>query len=234
MNPYADSATGVPHNKLAITDRAELAKVEYAITAVRIAQLQLRPIDGNFDLDHLRRVHKHVFQDVYDWAGKERTLNFSKVDPAEPWWKSVFARHEQIPAIAQSLAEDLKAWNHLKGLGQAEFLTKLAAVYVKVNHMHPFPEGNGRSTQAFLSQLALQAGYTLDFAKIGAEDWNTAAARSMPQVNGREPAMKRQEDVRLIQRIFQQIVAPTRVKQPENVVRRSITPFRSREPGGDR
>lgn len=234
MNPYADAATGTPYNKLGITDRAELAKIEYGITSVRIAELEVQPIKGTFGLDHLRAVHKHVFQDVYEWAGKERTVNLSKRDPNEPWWKSVFARHEQIPAIAQSIDNDLQAWNQLKGLGQADFTTKLTGVYVKLNHMHPFPEGNGRATQTFLSQLALEAGYKLAFDKIAPKDWNNAAARSMPQANVREPAMTRKEDATAIHRVFQQIIEPTYAKRIENVLGLTIPPTRGREPGNGR
>ena len=74
MSSYVDPATGTHHNNLGLTDRGQLAKVEYAITDLRIAELELRPIAGAFDLDHLRKVHKHIFQDLYDWAGCERQL----------------------------------------------------------------------------------------------------------------------------------------------------------------
>jgi cell filamentation protein len=209
VNPYTHATTGIHHNKLGITDRKELASVEYMLTDLRIAQLKLQPIQGTFDLAHLRQVHHHIFQDLYAWAGKERTLNFSKVDPAQPGWKSTFAPHDQIPLIAKSITEDLKAWNNLKGLEWPVFANKLAMVYVKFNYMHPFPEGNGRSTQTLLSQLAQNAGHHLQFDKVSAMDWNKAAARSMPQTNVREPSLKRPQDTALIYRVFQEIAAPT-------------------------
>ncbi|MBW8832652.1 MAG: Fic family protein [Burkholderiales bacterium] len=210
MNPYVDLATGTHHNKLGITDRAQLREVEYRVTDVRIAELRLQPIEGNFDLDHLRKIHRHIFGDLYEWAGKERTRNFSKPDPLEPWWKSVFARHEHIPLIAGVVADDLREWKNLKGLGSDDFATKLAAIYIKVNHMHPFPEGNGRSTQTYMSQLAREAGYSLAFDKLDPKLWNAAAARSMPQVSVSDPAVKRPQNPAYIREVFRQIVSPMR------------------------
>jgi cell filamentation protein len=215
VNPHVDAATGVVFNKLGITDREQLSAAEYKITHLRNAQLTLTPIPGAFDLDHLRHIHKHVFQDVYAWAGQERTLTFSKRDPQEPWWKGRFARHDQIPAIAKSIGEDLRAWNNLKGLAPKEFGIKFAAVYIKLNHMHPFPEGNGRAAQIFIAQLAKEAGYTIDSRKVDPKDWNQAAARSMPQINVREPAVTRKDDTTLIHAVFQRIAEPIRAKQVE-------------------
>jgi cell filamentation protein len=235
VNPYADPETGTPRNKLGLVDRAALAKVEYQATHIRIAQLREKPIEGNFDLPHLREIHRHIFQDIYEWAGKERTINFSKGDPIEPWWSSAFARKEHIPMIAESVSSDLAAWDNLKGLGKEEFAKRLAAIYVKINHMHPFPEGNGRSTQTFMAQLALEAGYHVQYGKIDPKLWNAAAARSMPQVNTHEPGQRREADPRLIGRVFLHIVEPTRAKQIELSLQRAATaPTRSEKTGYER
>ena len=96
VNPYVDPNTRVNFNRLGITDSRVLQVAEYQATAIRIQELDLAPIAGDFGLEHWRAVHKHIFQDVYDWAGKERTLNLSKVDPVETWWKSRFAPHDRI------------------------------------------------------------------------------------------------------------------------------------------
>lgn len=215
MNPYFDAATGVPYNKLGITDRQQLAAAEYRLTNLRGAELNASPLAGRFDLDHLRGIHRHLFQDVYEWAGRERTINFSKRDPADPRWKSVFAGHELIPLIAESVSRDLVAWNYLKDLTPPDFVNKITVAYIKLNHMHPFPEGNGRSTQVFIRQLAEGAGYTIDYRKVDSQDWNTAAARSMPQTHVDDPTRERLQDPRLIRAVFERITAPTREKQLE-------------------
>ena len=48
------------------------------MTAVRLLELQMNPIKGNFDFNHLKKIHKYIFQDLYDWAGKPRTVELSK------------------------------------------------------------------------------------------------------------------------------------------------------------
>jgi cell filamentation protein len=208
VNPDVDPNTQVNFNRLGITDSRVLQVAEYQATAIRIQQLDLAPIAGDFGLEHWRAVHKHLFQDVYDWAGKERTLNLSKVDPIETWWKSRFAPYDRIAELAGQLAGQIKAWNRLKGLSQADFATAITKVYVMANHIHPFPEGNGRSTQTLLSQLARDAGLQLRFANIDKRAWDMAAARSMPQVNVREPLLMRPADAKLIHAAFKAIVVP--------------------------
>ena len=72
MNPYVDPNTRVNFNRLGITDSRVLQVAEYQATAIRIQELDLAPIAGDFGLEHWRAVHKHIFQDVYDWAGKPK------------------------------------------------------------------------------------------------------------------------------------------------------------------
>lgn len=220
MNPYIDEATGTHFNKLGIRDREALHQVEYAVTDLRVAELLVKPIPGRFDLDHLKQVHAHIFQDLYEWAGKERTLNFSKRDALEPNWTSPFAPANHIKDIASEVARDLKSWDYLKGLKQDDFTAGLTTVYVKVNYMHPFPEGNGRSTQTLLSQLAREAGYDLNFANVDKGDWNHAAGRSMPQRNLSDPNQWRRPDSALIHDAFKRIVEPLRERDKSHNLER--------------
>jgi cell filamentation protein len=216
VNPYVDPTTRVNFNRLGITDSRILQVAEYRATAIRIQELDLAPIAGDFDLAHWRAVHKHIFQDVYEWAGRERTLNLSKVDPVEKWWKSRFAPFDRIQELAAQMAGEIEAWNRLKGLNLADFTAGITKVFVMANHTHPFPEGNGRSTQALLSQLAREAGYELRLSNIDKRSWNKAAARSMPQVNAREPLLTRPADAELVHAAFKAIVVPIeRVRQAD-------------------
>lgn len=205
MNPYVDPATGAMVNKLGIRDPKLLSEAEYVISGARAAQLRLQPIAGAFDLAHLKAIHHHLFGEVFEWAGKQRSINFSKRDLKETWWKSTFADHERIEEFVGQAAADLKASGHLRGLKPSDFIAGITKFYVVVNYAHPFPEGNGRSTQSLLYQLGRQAGYELRFDTVERERWNHAAARSMPQYNVREPAMTRPADARLIHEVFRDI-----------------------------
>ena len=65
-------------NKLNIRDEEQLRNVEAAYTFARISQLELNQFPGSYDFDHYRQIHRFIFQDLYDWAGEIRTINFSK------------------------------------------------------------------------------------------------------------------------------------------------------------
>lgn len=206
LNPYIDPDTGTHYNKLGITDREQLKQAEYAITRQRIAELKETPITGKYDLDHLQRVHHHIFQDVYPWAGQVRTLNFSKRDPIDPdTWTTPFAPVNRLKELSGYISDTIQAMDGLRGLERPEFAKRLAEVYTALNHLHPMPEGNGRMTQTLLSQLATEAGQKLDFKRVGSVEWNEAAARTMTQRNRHNPAVTRPGDQRRIEAVFARI-----------------------------
>ena len=60
--------TATLKNKLGITDPQEFATAEAALTGLRLGELRSTPIRGGFDSLHLQEIHRHVYQDVYDWA----------------------------------------------------------------------------------------------------------------------------------------------------------------------
>ncbi|GHU32690.1 cell filamentation protein Fic [Betaproteobacteria bacterium] len=170
---YIDPRTGIQRNKLGLKTQEELSKVEYLVVAKRSVELSANPVNGNFDLKHLQAIHKHQFQDVYDWAGKIRTVNISKGN-------SPFARTEFIESFMKDVHRRLEKVNFLRGLGKKEFVEKFTDVYGDINAAHPFREGNGRSTREFMVQLAEQAGYTFDQSVIkNKEAWNKASEQSV-------------------------------------------------------
>jgi cell filamentation protein len=76
-DPYVYPGTSILQNRLGITDAAFLDKQERSLVVLR-ARRDIRR--GSFDLSHLRAIHRHLFQDVYDWAGELRTVEISKGD----------------------------------------------------------------------------------------------------------------------------------------------------------
>lgn len=73
---YPDSDVLV--NKLDIRDPNKLQIFERKLTMLRLLELIDKPIEGKFDLKHLQAIHAYIFQDVYDWAGKIRTVDIAK------------------------------------------------------------------------------------------------------------------------------------------------------------
>ena len=77
-NKYCYPHSDVLKNKLNITNAEELFETEKELTIIRLQELQKNPIKGNFDFKHLKDIHEYIFQDLYDWAGKERTVEIGK------------------------------------------------------------------------------------------------------------------------------------------------------------
>ena len=81
LNPATDGCyegTTCLINKLNIHDEAKLAEIEAQITFAKTAMLEESPINGDFDFDHYKRIHRFLLEDLYDWAGQIRTVNISK------------------------------------------------------------------------------------------------------------------------------------------------------------
>ncbi len=174
----------------------ELRRFEYAATRQRGEELALKPISGQFDTAHFRGIHRYLFQDVYEWAGEYRKVELSK-------GRSAFAPLRTpvhtLDTWGEKILRDLAAENHLVGLKTAAFVERLTHHYGELNFWHPMREGNGRATKEFLYQLAKGAGYELEFQRVGAKTWNTAAER---QASG--------DDARLALDVFTKITTPSR------------------------
>ena len=72
---YCYPGTDVLRNKAEITDANELDAYEGELSTLRSIEILENPIVGQFDLAHLQRIHLALFQDVYEWAGKIRTVD---------------------------------------------------------------------------------------------------------------------------------------------------------------
>jgi cell filamentation protein len=73
-DPYKEPS-GVLRNRLGISDPAELAEYERDLAFFRVVELELSPLEGRFDFEHLRAIHRYILQDIFDWAGELRTVD---------------------------------------------------------------------------------------------------------------------------------------------------------------
>ena len=151
-------------NKFGIKDNTKLEEIEGAITLAKNANYKKNPIKGNFDFKHFCRIHKFLFEDIYEWAGKERQGGFMSKG------KTVFVRSEYIVNAFKEYYEKIKKDNFLKDLDKEKFCEKLAFYMSEVNTIHPFREGNGRTTKLYFNQLANKAGYDIEFSKADKDD----------------------------------------------------------------
>ena len=162
QDPYCYSQSDVLQNSFGFRVQNDLSKAEAQITVLRLDQLQRRPVTGKFDLDHLKEIPRHIFRDVYSWAGQLRTVSMSK-------GASLFCRHEFLASEGKRIFDQLRQENVLRSLPQDRFCDRLAYYFGEINALHPFREGNGRTQRVMLGDIAKQAGYKIDFQQISRE-----------------------------------------------------------------
>lgn len=150
-------------NKFDIHDESVLSEIEAAITAGKIALLEQDPIKGAFDFAHYKSIHKFIFEDIYEWAGKIRTVNMAKKNTR-------FVDVSEIETVAANAFHRLTIMNNFVGLQFDEYIYQLVDFYCVLNMLHPFREGNGRTERVFISQLVALNGYSLDFSLIDVDE----------------------------------------------------------------
>jgi cell filamentation protein len=133
-----------------------LKTYEIAMTAQRAEE----PLPaGRLSVTHYRAIHRHLFQDVYRWAGAFRRVRIARDG-------NMFCYPEHIAREMQNLFETLQARGSLRGLSRKNFAPALARFLAELNAIHPFRDGNGRTQLAFAALVADRAGYPLDFTKL--------------------------------------------------------------------
>lgn len=151
-------------NKLGITSSVELAKEEERISKKKAAQLFE---DGTLDrleagkMASLMAIHKALFEDIYDFAGKLRTVNIAKGN----------FRFSPIMYLETAL-------QNIDNMPQSTF-DEIIEKYVEMNIAHPFREGNGRATRIWLDCiLKKEIGKVIDWSLVDKEDYLLAMERS--------------------------------------------------------
>lgn len=155
----------VLRNRLGIRDAAGLDAAERDLVTQRLTE----PVpQGDFDLDHLTAIHHHLFQDVYHWAGKIRTVSIMK-------GHSEFQHPRFIETGMRDVHRRLVERRYLTELSPNEFAVQAGTIIGDVNYVHPFREGNGRAQFQYLDQLAQRAGHPLDLKRIERDKWVEAS-----------------------------------------------------------
>lgn len=165
VDPYLIPGSNVLRNRLGILDAGLLDIAERALVTQRMRE---GTPAGDFDLGHLRAIHRHLFQDVYDWAGDVRTLEIVKGG-------SQFQFRQFIAAGMADVHRRLVERDFLRGLSADRFATAAGAIIGDVNYVHPFREGNGRTQLEYLRLLGDRAGHALDPGRLDPQRWLAAS-----------------------------------------------------------
>ena len=164
-DPYLYPGLNVMRNRLGIRQAERLAQAAYQFTALRAATLGLGPLLRG--LPHLCAIHQHIYQDIFDWAGDIREMDIYQGDTR-------FCHFAYIEKEGNALMQDLEEEGYLVGLEREEFINRLSHYYCEINVLHPFRIGNGIVQRIFFEQLAIHAGYQLDWRDIDPEEWAQA------------------------------------------------------------
>ncbi|MEN8195247.1 MAG: Fic family protein [Pseudomonadota bacterium] len=155
-DPYCYAGTSVLKNIPGIHDQATLDAFE----AVSTAQRSDEPLPGGrLSVTHYKSVHSHLFQDIYAWAGRFRTIRIGKSG-------NMFCYPENIAREMKQLFSELKLNRHLRDLSRDDFAGGAARFLATLNAIHPFREGNGRTQTVFLALLADHAGHPLEMERL--------------------------------------------------------------------
>ena len=164
---YFIPGTKVLKNRLGLDDAEELRILEEKLVFLRMTELDSAPVEGAFDYAHFKAIHRHLFQDVYEWAGEERTAPTGQF--------MIKAGHAYYPAgpemtkAAEKLFAGLAKDDFLRGLEIDEFVAKLAELWGELNVVHSFREGNTRTQTVFFDALATAAGYRLNVERLASD-----------------------------------------------------------------
>jgi cell filamentation protein len=189
---YSNDSDSAVKNKLGATTHLELEKLEARYVFARDAEIAsgCGP-SGRFNAEHLKAMHRHLFQDVYEWAGRTRDEKVALSDgtmATEPLLRKAdgqpFVPGPRISGALNRIGAALRQSNCLRGLSREAFAECAADIMVDINRVHPFREGNGRTQRVFIRELAQQAGYGLDFSVVTRERMIQASIAGNEQSDG--------------------------------------------------
>ena len=155
-------------------------------TATRLAELDENPdlVPMRFDRAHLAALHRHVFQDVFEWAGHMRdetvTIDDDRIGPVEHMAKPGGRSFDAASTLAAGFEQldRMMDVTSARAMSHGAFADHAAGIFAHVNWMHPFREGNGRVQRALLQQYATSAGHELEFTYVTQARIYEASARS--------------------------------------------------------
>lgn len=165
---YTYKNSSVLENKLNITTEEKLKEYETKMVALKLASIDKADFKRTYDEEHLKAIHKYLFEDVYDFAGQYRLENITKDN-------FIFSQYQYID---ENIKEVFKKTNiqSLEDLPFEELIIKLSDFMTDLNVLHPFREGNGRATREFIREFLDKLGFEINWFEI---DYNYILRASM-------------------------------------------------------
>ncbi|MDE6790480.1 MAG: Fic family protein [Clostridia bacterium] len=159
---YCYPGTYVLKNKLGLQEYPQLKKAETELVSARLFEQEINPVKGIFDKKHLYAIHRYLFQDIYDFAGKTRKEDISKGN-------TKFCVHIYVEEQLSQLFAKVKNIKAGENSDRQTKISFLAYLMAELNIIHPFREGNGRAIREFIRQYALKLGLVINWGAIERE-----------------------------------------------------------------
>lgn len=178
-DPYCYPGTAVLKNKQDLRDAQHALEIEREYSLLRRREIELKPVRGTFGLDHLQEIHRRLYQDVWDWAGQLRTVEITKGD-------SHFLQTQFFMHVGEDLSKFLQTTELLTNpeISDEAFIAQAADLLEKVNYVHPFREGNGRTQRTYLDQIAELSGRTFAWRNVSKIDNERTSIRAFRKGSG--------------------------------------------------
>lgn len=156
---YFIPGTNVLKNNLGAVEEQELKQLEAEYSFKRLVELYENPIKGTFNAEHLKAIHRHIFQDVYPFAGEFRNVGMRKIQ--------IFTDPQDIPRkLDIAMAELYEDFSNSHNRG--EYVHFLSYTYAALLWIHPFREGNGRAIREFIREFVEEKmpDYTIKWSLV--------------------------------------------------------------------
>ncbi|WP_369344218.1 Fic/DOC family protein [Bifidobacterium aquikefiricola] len=210
IDPYLIPGANVLRNKVNAHSGQALAAAENDLVNARYSKLSIMPLAAEGTVRQLRWIHHFLFQDVYEWAGRIRTIDMSKGGG------SVFQPLQLFITGVQYAEATLRDDHMLQGLDRGRFIERLSINFDNFNTLHPFREGNGRTQRVFWTLIARDAGWGLDWSQVSKRENDIASFIAHENV-----------DYSRLEAMFDKIVQPLPPEQD-----RRLLPAIGFKPGG--
>ena len=160
-DPYLYEKSEVLKNKLDIRKQEELDNAEADYVVYRLKELAMNPLPGQYNTGHLLKMHHYIFQDLYEWAGEPRIISIYKEEDVLGGMSVEYSDPFDITKDIHFILSDMKQkpWKDMdRKQASVEFCSSLARLW----KVHPFREGNTRTTLTFCCQYADEIGLRIN------------------------------------------------------------------------
>ena len=160
-DPYLYDGSNVLKNKLGIKTHELLEQAEADYVVFRLKEIVLDPLKGDYHTEHFFKMHEYIFQDLYEWAGKPRTIAIYKEEDVLGGMSVEYSDPFDIVSDVHHVLQEMrnKAW---KSMDKENLTKEICASLAQLWKIHPFREGTTRTTITFCCQYLDEIGIAVN------------------------------------------------------------------------